>query len=479
MKLIVKFFLFLFAASILMTVVFFLRISPSIKIWENYKVLYFPTEYKNTEIIDAIGNTDFLNQIIFEDPEYHHAWNNRMMPGSEPVTVRGFSYNDLRDFFFYDKSGSFKIIYVPDDISKAVINSLNKSGITFGTDSVTHYPYLYPIVCFVVIILLTIFGKISFLRLICAIPLVLFALWCPFYSSAAGAVCILFAFYAAEQYTGKKYGIKSTLLNPVVILCTAFSFLSVAIGGVKLLLLFSAAVLSCILLYVSVKYAEMIYDSTCHFHFMPILTSKNIGKFKRVTIRSVSTGAAVAVVLTVFFFMSSGIIRSIGDDGLYLPSPSEYTETEGINSVSYTALKELRDIENYENQYPDAADFIDEYWLNIRSQYIRLFETDVSTEVSVGDVISIPSFMESDGGIKAEQRIIETFDDSFLDKVSEAFIQNGGAEKFIASNEKLFATTYKKAGDTSHDMNSMLSIISLFVLFVILLTLRLIKGCKK
>ena len=66
-----------------------------------------------------------------------------------------------------------------------------------------------------------------------------------------------------------------------------------------------------------------------------------------------------------------------------------------------------------------------------------------------------------------------------MDKVSDAFIKNGGAEKFIAANEKLFATTYKKAGDTSHDMNSMLSIISLFVLFVILLTLRLIKGCKK
>ena len=63
MKLIVKFFLFLFAASILMTVVFFLRISPSIKIWENYKILYFPAEYKNTEIKNAIGNADFLNQI--------------------------------------------------------------------------------------------------------------------------------------------------------------------------------------------------------------------------------------------------------------------------------------------------------------------------------------------------------------------------------------------------------------------------------
>ena len=82
-------------------------------------------------------------------------------------------------------------------------------------------------------------------------------------------------------------------------------------------------------------------------------------------------------------------------------------------------------------------------------------------------------------GIHMEQRIIETFDDSFLQKVTEAFIENGGAEKFLATSDKVFTTTYKKAGDTSHDLNSMLSIISLFVLFVILLTLRLIKGCKK
>ena len=99
--------------------------------------------------------------------------------------------------------------------------------------------------------------------------------------------------------------------------------------------------------------------------------------------------------------------------------------------------------------------------------------------MSPGDVISIPSYTEDSDGIKASQRIIETFDDSFLQKIKESFMENGGAERFIASNDRLFATTYTKAGDTSHDMNSILSIISLFVLFVILLTLRIIKGCKK
>ena len=477
MKLILKFFLYLFAASLIMTSIFFLRVSPSIKIWENYKVLYFPTEITHNQIKSAIGNDDFLEQIIFSNEDYHHAWINRMMPGKDPVTVRGFSYSALRDFFFYDRSGQFKIIYVPDDISKSVINILNKSELTFGTDSVTHYPYLYPAVCFAVIVLLTVFGKISFFHSIGAIPLILFTLWCPFYSSAASSVCILFAFYVAEQYSNKKYAIKSAIVNPIIILSTAFAAFSIGVGGIRLSFLFCATIASCFLLWISVKYAEEIYASTCHFHYIPILTSRNISKYKRFKIYSVATLAAAAVIMTVFFFMSSGIIRSIGDEGLYLPSPSEYTTEEGINSASYSELKELRYVGK--DEYPDAADFIDEYWLNVRLQYIKLSDTDVSMEVSPGDVISIPSYTEGSGGIKAGQRIIETFDDTFLQKVTDAFIENGGAEKFVASNGKLFSTTYKKAGDTSHDVNSILSIISLFVLFVILLTLRLIKGRKK
>ena len=176
MKSVLKFFLFLFAASILMTAVFFFRISPSIRLWENYKVLYFPVEYTSEEIFASIGNEAFLDSLIFEDPDYHHAWTTKFSPEMEPVTVRGFSYRELRDFFFYDKSGNFRIIYVPEEISKDIINCLNKSGIKFGTDSVTHYPYLYPAVCFAVIILLTIFGKISFLHSVCAVPLILFSL---------------------------------------------------------------------------------------------------------------------------------------------------------------------------------------------------------------------------------------------------------------------------------------------------------------
>ena len=485
MKLVLKVLLFLFAASILMTLVFVFRVQPSMRIWEQYKVIYFLATYKNDEIRSAISDNSLLDYIVFEDPEYHHVWKNIIMPGSEPVTVRNYSLQSLRDFFFYDKSGDFKIIYVPDDIFTEVISKIKKSSLSFGTDSVAQYPYLYPAVCFAVLLLLTILGRISFTHSVCAVPLVLFCLWCPLYSSASGAVCILFAFYAAEQYSGRKYGINKALLNPVVLISLVLSFFSISVSGIKLSILYLISVLSCISLWISIKYIEKLSVSSCHFRYVPILTSKNIKPFRRVTIVAVSSLAVASVVLCFFFFISSGVIKSVGKDGLYLPSPSEYTDEGGLNTSTYSQIKELRvkeqgeELDSDTEIYPDITDFIDEYWFNTRLQYIRLADSNKYDEIKPGDTISIPAFTEDKEGIHYTQKVFETFDDDFLVKLQNDFNQNGGAEKFLSSQDKMFTTKYIKAGDTSHDITSILAIVSLFLLFVILLTLRLIKGCKK
>ena len=485
MKLVLKVLLFLFTASVLMTLVFVFRVQPSMRIWEEYKVIYFPAQYSNDKIQAAIGDSSLLSRIVFEDPEYHHVWKNVIMPGCKPVESRNFSLEELRDFFFYDKSGDFKIIYVPDEISSDVINLLKKSPLQFGTDSVAQYPYLYPAVCFAALVLLSLLGRISFLHSVCAVPLVLFCLWCPLYSSVSGAVCALFAFYAAEQYAGRKHGIPKALLNPAVLISLVISVFSIATGGIKLSILFMMSVLACVSLWIFSKYIEMFSSSSCHFRYVPIITSRNIQPFKRITIVAVSSLAVASVVLTVFFFLSSGLIKSTGKDGLYLPSPSEYTVEDGINVSAYSELKELRakeheDVTDYNAESsPDIADFIDEYWLNIRSQYIRLSDSVLYDDLKPGDTISIPEYTEEKDGIRLSQKVFETFDDVFLDNLSEAFYKNGGAERFLSSQNKMFTTKYVKAGDTSHDVTSVLAIISLFVLFVILLTLRLIKGCKK
>ena len=485
MKFVLKGLLFLLIASILMMIVFLFRVQPSMRIWEQYKVIYFPSQCSDDEIRSSINDEDLLDLIVFGNADYHHVWKSLINSGSEPIEKRNFSMKEIRDFFFYDKSGEYKIIYVPDDIATDVINRLKKNSLSFGTDSVAQYPYLYPILCFSVLVLLMVFGRIPFIHTVCAVPLVLFSLWCPLYSSATGAICVLFALYTAEQYSGRKHGISKALLNPAIIICFVVSMFSITTNGMHLTILFLLSVASCISLWVSIKNIELLSISNCHFRYVPILTSRNIQPYRRVTIFAVSSLAVAAVVMTVFFFISSGVIKSVEKNGLYLPAPSEYTETQGINVSSYSELKKLRTIEQDINtdsdvsNSPDMGDFIDEYWLNTRSPYVRLTDESSYYEIEPGDTISIPMFTEDAEGIHASQKIIETFDDDFLDRISEAFYQNGGAERFLSSHGKLFTTKYIKAGDTSHDITSVLAIISLFVLFVILLILKLIKGCKK
>ena len=485
MRFVLKGSLFLLIASILMMFVFLFRVQPSMRIWEQYKVIYFPAQCSDDEICASINDDNLLNLIVFGNTDYRHAWKSLISSGNEPIESRNFSMKEIRDFFFYDKSGEYKIIYVPDDIATDVINRLKKNSVSFGTDSVAQYPYLYPILCFAVLVLLMIVGRIPFIHTVCAVPLVLFSLWCPLYSSATGVICVLFALYTAEQYSGRKHSISKALLNPAIIICFLVSVFSIATSGINLTILFLLSIGSCISLWVSIKNIESLSISNCHFRYVPILTSRNIQPFRRVTIIAVSSLAVAAIVMTVFFFISSGVIKSVEKNGLYLPAPSEYTENQGINVSSYSELKDLRTkeqdiaIDSDLADSPDMVDFIDEYWLNIRSPYIRLADDSSYYEIEPGDTISIPVFTEDAEGIHASQKIIETFDDDFLERISEAFYQNGGAERFLSSHEKLFTTKYVKAGDTSHDITSVLAIISLFVLFVILLILKLIKGCKK
>lgn len=469
-----KIFLFLLAASLIMTLVFLFRLQPSIMIWEHYKVFFFSSEIQQSEIRSAIGDEALLEGIIFEDPEYHHSWVNKLIPNQSISSIRNFTMEYMRDFFFYDKSGDYRIIYVPEVKAQDIIKMLKKSGLSFGTDSLTKNPYLYPVVCFAVILLLMIFGRISLLHILSTTPLVLFTLWCPFYSAASGVICILFTLYTAEQYYGKKYSASRIIRNPIVIISFVFSLFSIAAGGLRLSLLFLATLIACVLLWSAVSDIDKLSLSAYHFHYVPILTSKNIDSYKRLVLPSVFVLAAGAITLTVFFFISAGVIKSTGGKDLYLPAPSEYTREEQINSASYTELKELDN-----REYPDTADFIDEYWLNTRLQYSKLSDSYSSEEITPGDVISFPFYKEDSDGIHRELRIIETFDDDFLEKIKLEFEENGGAEQFLAEQGKLFSTTYKKAEDTSQDYNSVLSIISLFVLFIILFILRLVKGCKK
>lgn len=470
MKHILKSAAFIISASLLLASVFLFRTEPAVRIWDNYKVVYFPVETELQQIIDVFPD-ELKDLIIYENQDYRHSWSNPMYLQDSGISISRFSQKEMRDFFFYDRDRQCRLIYAPENVYVDVLNILKHGGLTYGTDSVSYYPWLYPSVCLAVILLITAFCRIPVPHALCGVPFVLFCLWCPFYSTVSSSVCIIFSLMICEQYAGRKHGVIQVIMNPVFVSSLVLSGVSVFLGGGRLALLSMATAACSIFLFLSISFMKKKSVESCHFQYVPMLTARNEKPYKRLKLVPVIVPAVVSIVLIVFFFMSAGIIKTSDTEGLYLPSPSEYTSTEGINTEAYSELKAM----NREG-FPDLADFTDEYWLNERYAYSRISDKFTEDDIKPGITVSYPFYSESADGIHSAVKVIDSFDDAFMERLVSEFTDNGGAEKFLATQGNMFTTKYTKAGDTSHDINSILSIISVFILFLALLIIKLIKG---
>ena len=76
--------------------IYFLRIVPSVKIWDSYKIFYVD---KSVDIETVFSNSTLMNKIISKSTQ-NYPTSNKITPIMGEYTLRNFTSQQLRDVFF-------------------------------------------------------------------------------------------------------------------------------------------------------------------------------------------------------------------------------------------------------------------------------------------------------------------------------------------------------------------------------------------
>lgn len=260
----VSFVLFpLFLVITLVAMVIF-RSVPFGKLWKGYSVLYVPVEDSDEAVLSCFAQAGIENVTCLSGqylPVLYkaHSVEVSMIPFNPEAT----QYLNDRENYFYDKSGNYRLYYIPvsekNELSNCV-NLLRENGIDAGVDLSAPYPWIIPVlsVLFFLILLFLAADKIAFS--LSTFVFVLFTLCFPFLTSVSSSFIFMIYFFSISSLIFRRglldYISKRILVIFLGILSVISSFTQSVMCGFMFLLCCITAVLALIFYYDSKKLFE-------------------------------------------------------------------------------------------------------------------------------------------------------------------------------------------------------------------------------
>lgn len=443
MKTSLKIVLFLLIIGFSLFAIVFFRDVPAVKIWENYRIFYID---KELNLFDVLGEGEKTGVISKNTQNYPSK--NTFTPIMLDYSIKNFSSEELRDVFFRDMENKYQLFYVEEDFVPSVENALREKNVSFGTDAKSSVPIICPIVCFLLLICLSIFSKSKIKFFIAKLPFVILAYSVPYYSVAISVCCFLTFLFFLETYIIRENWMKSILKKPLLLCFFVFCLLMFVFCGIRAFLLFVLAFISwaCILVFASFFNQKFIYG----FSMKQILPLKYV-KTKKLT-NFKFTGFAFVSVLILFIILcfSSNLKTNLKENNLFLPSPSEYTDVESFTKLeeNYTFVKKFEQ-ENRESDFlPNIFDFVDESWIVSTFPYERLgFSDKYHNFVEIGKNVSIPEYKKTSNGLViSEEKVLFTFDENYLSNSLDILQTSSGIEKLLSSQTPYPNIVYSSGG---------------------------------
>ena len=449
MKIALKIVLFLSIIIFSLLGIVFFRDVPAVKIWDNYCIFYVD---KEISILDALSNIDTQGVISKETQEYvkPHSYTPIMMD----YKIKNLSSNDLRDVFFSDMEDKYQLFYVEESFVESVANELQNQNIPFGVDAKASVPILCPIICGILLIILTVFTKSKLQFILAKIPFVVLAYAVPFYSVAISVCCFLCFLFLFENYVIRENWWKSISKKTLMICFFAICLLMFMLCGIRAFLLF---VLACAAWYCCLQLPTFFTQNVIFgFSMKQILPLKYIKVNNQLNLKYTCAVFGSVLVLFLVFCFSGNFKANLKENNLFLPSPSEYTDSGFFTNLeeNYTFVKNY-EAENQNSSFlPNIFDFVDENWINTTYPFTKLdFNQDDGKSVELGDVISIPEYKKTTKGLVIQdEKVLFTFDENYISNSLEKFEKASGVEKLLSSQFPYSNIVYSAGGKVENSV---------------------------
>lgn len=452
-----------FVAPIISLLVLFMLIAfktvPSGKLWKGYSVFYVPVE---TE--------DSLIQNTFKDLEIteHFELSGQYLPllfsaYSPEITMlklnskdSTFKYLSQRNAFFFDKSNNYRLYYVASEYRNKLndcVRILSKQGIKAGIDATASYPFVIPLICCLLFVLLFICSKHKFVFAAGAVLNLVFAFCNPFYSCGVAVCLIMLCVFFLSNVWRRKGNLMYLLNNYAIPAMVFFAFAGAFSGSVKSGFLFIGTAAGSLSALYACYYAELFFINRRSFIPVSIRPAKRVSIYGGKVNQTLAGVICSVLILLVVSFISSNVSVNSKFAKLLLPS------SEG-NS------KELVTLDDY-------YDFV---W-NVSSYPYR----NLNDSKADYNYYQYPHYEEENGVIK-ETMQLKAFNDSFKLETYDSIdmLQFNAVEKLLKSQGSEVKPGYTSSGSYRTGIFAIIMMfVSLTILLFIYISSIIRKGVRK
>lgn len=455
---IIKKYIYLLVVLISITLLIVFRSVPSGHLWNDYSVLYVPEKISDDFVKNAFNLSGIDEFIGLNEQRVPVLLSENSMEGAMlKINMSGEAnkYLSLRENYFFDISGEYKLYYVPERLRTNLddcVTYLKKEKINAGIDDSYSYPWILPAVVCLLMIMLMIFSKNKLFFLgECLIP-ALYVFCNPFYSSATAVILLFLALFFISNLFGRDDAAKYLLKEIVIFLILIFSVVSTFASSLSSGFLFILTLCGTFSMIELLSKLKNHRESKMHFKPVYIRPAKMISVFggNRKTVMPITIGCVVIIIL--YFALSSASDVSVNKKKktIFIPGKAEMPES----------------------RLPTLEDFYLWSWNVFTSPLKSLNKSNYED-----DCLVIPSYKVEEG-IFTENDLVKYYNDDFRNQMKDEIddFDFESIEKVLKSQGDEFTCGYVTLG--SYHV-SLFSIIMMFCCFGMLLFIYFSTMIKK
>lgn len=385
-------FIALFISVLSLFVLFAFKTIPSGKLWKGFNILYVPSQTQESIVLNSFTESKITEHYELSTqyiPLNFSAYSPEISMLRLNASSQDYSYLSKRQLFFFDKSGNYKLYYIPTSFKNNLndcIKILLKNGIKCGVDNSANYPGIVPLVVFLLFLALFIFSKKKNVFFAGAVVPFFFILCNPFYSAAV-SVCLVFLCLFFLSNIWRREGFLSRFFkNSLVPLLLFFSILGAFSSSIKIGFMFLISFLGCVCSLYFINSLESFLESKKSFVPLKIRTAKRCSVYGGKQKQSLISCISVIFVLIVIAIFSSSAFTSSKFTKIFLPSAN-------ASSSELVSLEDYYDFAWKVSSYPYKS-------LNDENSQNEKF-------------YQYPHYEEDDDGKIVETMQIKSFNDSF------------------------------------------------------------------
>jgi len=431
---------------------------PSGKLWKGYNVLYVPVETDDSTVINVFKDLEINDHFELSGqyiPLLFSAYSPEISMLRLHSTDSEYQYLSKRNAYFFDKSNKYRLYYIPTAYKNQLgdcINILSKQGIKAGMDGSASYPFLIPVITFILFVILLLSSKYKIVFGAGSALLLVYVYCNPFYSSAVAVCLFMLCIFFLSNVWNRKGFVNYLLGNYAIPAMLFFSLVGAFAGSLKAGFMFILTAAGCFALIYSV--CELLNFLLSKRSFVPVF----IRPAKRVSVYGGKlTQTLVGTICSVLFLLIVSLI----------------TSNTSINAKFAKLV--LPAANGGSSELVTLDDYYDFAWNVSSYPYKSLNKNDNE------GFYEYPHYVEKDGVI-VETKKVRAFNDSFKTETYDAIdnLQFNSVEKLIKSQGSEVKPGYASSGSYRTSIFAIITmLLSLTILLFIYISSIIRKGVRK